>query len=209
MFNVRFAGMTKKPTEETLKTTINFVDAGENKRGLPAFVPALVIGVLLLGVFSKFAIIDRYHDLHVRQARANELKSQLVANQSTTAQSKKMEDYFYHYTWSQMDDEELNRTSRTKVAKLVKFISTQLVGVHSYSISGSQLNVDVQAASLQSINSLVLKLEKRPLVDSCTVQTAKSNSPDKGVENIVEAQLVIHLASFDKTPAEKIEEEEQ
>ena len=158
--------------------------------------------------FSKFAVIDRYNRLWAKQAEATLLAEELEQDMAALDHAKNLKERFYHFTWTQMSEEENNRMSRTRIADLVTYISSQLKGVRSYTVSGDVLSVGVIADSLQSISRVAGELEKRKIVESANVQTARTGSFEETASGDVEAQMVIYIRSQDQLPGKKQKKQE-
>ncbi|MBQ9633228.1 MAG: hypothetical protein IJV04_10025 [Lachnospiraceae bacterium] len=202
--DIRIPGRTKsKVGSIEWKTTINFVGLEEEKSAISGVLPVVIALAVIVGVIAKFAVFDRYQRLWNRESEARALTAELEAETQALDDSKSLTDRFYHFTWSQMNDEEVNRTDRIKAARLVSFISSNLKGVRSYSVSGQILSVQVLADSLQSISRVVSNLENRPIVDSCTVQTAQTGSFENEANGDVEALLVVYLNNKDQLAKEE------
>ena len=207
--NVRFAGFGKRKAEPAaLNTTINFIGIEDKKASASGMLPIALALLLAAVLFSKFAVIDRYNRLWAKQAEALALAEELEGDQAALDKAKDLKERFYHFTWTQMSDEENNRMSRKRVADLVTYISSQLKGVRSYTISGNVLNVGVIADSLQSISRVAGELENRKIVESATVQTARTGIFEANESGEVEAQMVIYIRSRDQLTNKKQKQQE-
>lgn len=205
--NVRLAGIFKKKKETTsLKTGINFIGVEEDKSAVSTILPIVITLVVAAILFSKFAVIDRYHRLWEKEAENRALAAELEKDNAALNKAKSLTERFYHFTWTQMDDEEVGRMSRVRVADLVTYITSQMAGVRSYTVSGDVLNVQVMADSLQSISRVAGELGKRKIVEGVTVQTARTGSFEEADSGIVEAQLVIYIRTQDELSEMKKQE---
>ncbi len=72
--------------------------------------------------------------------------------------------------------------------------------ISSWSVSGNLMTMDVTGNTLQTLNNLAHTIEDSPIVDSCTIVTAKK---DKLLEagGVVDARLTIYLQ---QPPAEEV-----
>ncbi len=182
---------------QALKTTINFIDVGEPKRDQNGILPYAVFALLAVLLFCKFAVIDRYARLWDAQSRAESLQKELDAGFEKMYATDETADQYYHYTWSGMNEEELKRASRVDVAQLVQYISTRVSSVNSYTLVGDQLTVNITAPSLESIGRLTREVEKRSIVESCSMPSAQTGLTGQESANGVDAQLVIYIRSSD------------
>ena len=191
----------KKP--QKLKTSINFVGIEEEKTNWPRFIQLIVTVVIIFVAFSKLAVYDRFERLWREEAKVEDLRREFEQEAAEIQSAKDMSDRYYHYTWSQMSDEEVSRVSRTKIAKLVSEIGEQIRGVTSYTLSEQSLQVNIKADSLESISKLAWSLEKKAMVESVSVQMAQTASFERNTSGEVDAKLVIYIKSRQKKDSEE------
>lgn len=196
-----------------LKTTINFIDVDEKESSWSLAVPGILLIAVAAALFSKFAVVDRYGRLWEAEAEVSRLQAELDDGMEKIQASKELSDRFYHYTWSGMSEEEIDRTSRVDVAELVQYISTQVMSVNSYTLTGDQLTVNLTAPTLESISRLSVDVEERPIVGSCSMPTAQTNMSDTDYTDGVDAQIVVYIrtgseiAGGERSESEEAEEE--
>lgn len=197
----------KQPAE--LKTTINFIDVDEKESSWSLAVPGILLIAAGAALFSKFAVADRYARLWAAEAEVSRLQAELDAGMEKIQASKELSDKFYHYTWTGMNEEEIDRTSRVDVAELVQYISTKVMSVNSYTLTGDQLTVNITAPTLESISRLSMDVEERPIVESCSMPTAQTNLSELDYTNGVDAQIVIYIKTRSEIAGgERLESEE-
>ena len=176
-----------------IKRYINFMTAEEKPSNTKYIVPAVAAGVVIVALFSKFAVYDRFERVAREEARVLRLEKEIDEGLKTISGSESLSEEYYHYTWSDMTEEEIERPGRSEVAELVSFIGQNTEGVKSYTISGQDLNVVIAAHSLESLSRLVSEVKTSPIVESATVQMAQSGPETEAAGDNVDARLIVHL----------------
>ena len=183
-----------------VKRTINLAAQGEKKTHLGLAIPAVILIVLLAGVFSKFLVIDRFNEVSAAQAEVARLQNRLDAGYAELADFDDLSELYAHYTYSGFTQEELNRTDRVAVLDLIRRKVIPWSVVSSWTLSENQLTINMAAESLQQINLIVQQLEGENLVDFCTVNTANTDDNTHGRSvtmeySIVNARVSVYLNS--------------
>jgi hypothetical protein len=191
---------TQNTTETVaLKTTINFVGVEEKETNVKNVVAASILVVVCAVIFSKFAVIDRYNALMNEQAKVTQLEAEMNQGLATINESKALYDQYNHYTWSSMHEDEVERVSRVKIAKLVDNISSKVTSVNSFTVSDDLLTVNITAPALSTISKLAMGVEAERIVESCNVSTAQTNTEEEKSTNGVEAQLLVYIKPLSET----------
>ena len=173
-----------------VKRTINLAAQGEKKTHLGLAIPAVILIVLLAGVFSKFLVIDRFNEVSAAQAEVARLQNRLDAGYAELADFDDLSELYAHYTYSGFTQEELNRTDRVAVLDLIRRKVIPWSVVSSWTLSENQLTINMAAESLQQINLIVQQLEGENLVDFCTVNTANTDDNTHGRSETMEYSIV-------------------
>jgi cytidylate kinase len=173
-----------------------------------------VILVILLA--AKFLVIDRFSSLARAQKNVTDLEAQIEAGNKFINSGDELAEEFYHYTWTDMTDEEKDRISRKEVTELVRFINGSKAGVKQIFLTENVLTVDITTDTLQSVSELAESLDGQKIVESVRVENARKLEKD-GYEKtditlsgeeittvvpgtvVVEAQLKIYLTSDKET----------
>lgn len=186
----------KSNKKDHLKTTINFIGADENPVKWSGIIPVIAVIAVAAVLLMKFAAIDRYEKLLEAQAENEVLKTRVAEDMAIIDESgDDLSKRFVHYTWSGMNDEELDRTSRVKIAELISYIGTQVTNVKSFSLSGDRVVVNITTPSLDSISRLAMEIERQEIVSSCSMPTAQTKVNDRSDSGGVDAQIVIYIKS--------------
>ncbi len=188
-----------------LKTTINFVGIEEKETNWLLAIPGIVVIVIGAMMIAKFGVTDRYAKLSAARAEANALQKQVEEGMAEISSAGDLTDQFYHYTWTDMTEEEIMQQSRVKIANLITFINGQGLTVNAYALNGLQLTVTVRGTSLDQISQVLAQVRNEEIVESCSVSMAQMNEDRETASVGVDAQLNI----FIHTLASKAEKDAQ
>ena len=182
------------------KRTINLATVGEKKMRFGLAIPAVILILAAAAAFSKFLVIDRLAEVNAAQRQVFELQSKLDAGYAELSDFDDLSELYAHYTYSGFTSEELNRTDRADVLRLIRNMILPYAEVNSWSVTGNQLTVEMTGDSLQQINLIVQQLEQQDLVDFCTVNTANTDDNTRGNNtteefSFVKARVVAYLNS--------------
>ncbi len=158
-----------------VKTSINLVMVDEKKINLGIAIPAILLIILLAGVFSKYMVYDKLMEMSRAEGEVSRLRSQYDTLLSAAEEMTGVEDTYAHYTTSGMTGEELGMVDRVKVLELVESVLPSSKYAKSWNVSGNILTIEVTESTLSQQNDLAKKIEKSPIVDSCIIMTANKN----------------------------------
>lgn len=158
-----------------VKRVINLATVGEKPVNPYIAIPAIIAIVVVAGVFSKVAVVDRMVKVSRAQAEVSYLQGQVDAGYEKIAGYGELVEEYAHYTYSGMTEEELQRVDRDDVMEMLNRVIIPEAHISGWTLSGNELNLPITGATLQRINLLVQQLEQESLVDFCTVQTAATN----------------------------------
>ena len=174
------------------KTSINLAKIEVKKTKVGIAIPAIILIIILAGVFSKYLVIDRFAERDAAFAEVVRLRNQLDSLNIALEKYRDVEDVYAHYTKAAMTPEELGLVDRVLVVELVRNVLPESKGAKTWSVSGNILTIDVAESSLGKQNELTKKIEESPIVDSCTITRAnKDNNKEKNEE--VRAILTVYL----------------
>ncbi len=179
------------------KTSINLAAVGQKKVNYKIAIPAFILLVAAVVLFSKFLVIDRLAEVAAAQSKVNELQSRLDVGYNELAGFEDLNDKYAHYTYSGFTEEELTRTSRVEVLRLIRRVVLPKVSLNAWSLSSNELNLDVTANTLQEINMLAQALQEDSLVNYCTVNNANTNEQrtvnGEDIDETVSARVLVYL----------------
>ncbi len=181
------------------KTTINLATVGQKRMNLKLAVPAVIILLAAIVLLSKFLVIDRLAEVAAAQKEVETLQARLDADYAEIASFGDLNDTYAHYTYSGFTEEELTRTSRADVLRLIRRAVLPKVTLNSWALSSNELILDVTGNTLQEINQLAQTLQDDELVNYCTVSTANTNEQKKSEEDTsetVSARILVYLEAL-------------
>lgn len=193
-------GKSKKKGDAPLKTYINFAEVRKEKTtNWKLLLPGLVVVVLLAYVFSRFLVVAMFERAEYAKKEIDQMQLSIDNNLKIIGESNNINDTFYHYTWSDMSDEEKDRIPRVEIMDLLKEISASKINVENYSVQENLIAMDIYTDSLSSISELCDTLGENPDVESVVVSSAqkvevKDNQGTGGI--IVQSQVKIYLKSL-------------
>ena len=204
-----------KNSDITLKTQINFVGLKKEKTtNWILLIPGTILIIVFAVLFSRFAVVGRFSQLSAAQANLRSLQDEMAADTKLLSTSGELTDTFYHYTWSDMTDEEKERISRLSVIELIEFISGKGVVVNSLRVSGNAVDLTVITTSMDKVSELSKSLSEREIVESVSVTNVTKQQIEDAVTEtgavvkggvVVDAQLRVYL----KTKSEILGEGEE
>ena len=182
------------------KRTINLAVVGVKPMRMGLAIPGIILILLAAAAFSKFLVIDRLNEVNAAQRVVYELQNEPDAGYRELSGFDDLSNLYAHYTYSGFTNEELNRTDRVDVPRLIRTMIIPYAEVSSWSVTGNELTINMSAESLQQINLIVQQLEAQDLVDFCTVNTANTNDNTRGNAtneeySLVKARVLAYLNS--------------
>ncbi len=179
------------------KRSINLAVLSEKKTHFGLLIPGILLILVVAAAFSKFLVIDRLAEVDAARAEVNRLQMKIDQGYEELAGFDDLADLYAHYTYSGFTQEELNRSDRVEVLRLIRSVVLPRTEVSSWTLSGNTLTINLNGETLQDINLLVQQLEAENIVDFCTVNTAntKDNARLVLTENLgpVKARVMAYL----------------
>ena len=179
------------------KRSINLAVLSEKKTNFGLLIPGILLILVVAAAFSKFLVIDRLAEVDAARAEVNRLQMKIDQGYEELAGFDDLADLYAHYTYSGFTQEELNRSDRVEVLRLIRSVVLPRTEVSSWTLSGNTLTINLNGETLQDINLLVQQLEAEDIVDFCTVNTAntKDNARLVLTENLgpVKARVMAYL----------------
>lgn len=171
------------------KRVINLALLGKKHVNVIALVITIVVVVAIVGVFAKFAVIDRLLDLSAAQKEAEEVQRELQAGYNTIATDyPDIEDKYAHYSTIEMTDKELERVDRTKVIEIIKNNISDTysnVTIDKWSVQENVLKIEITTYGMNNVNNIIFtSLTAEDCVDYCeqTQITSESGDGEKETE---------------------------
>ena len=186
-----------KRRQMPVKRSINLAVIDEKKMRFGLAIPAILLILVAAAAFSKFLVLDRMAEVSAAQAEVSRLQAKIDQGYDELAGFDDLADLYAHYTYSGFTPEELNRSDRVAVLRLIRSVVLPRAEVSSWSLTSNTLTINLNAETLQEINLLVQQLEAEDMVDFCTVNTANTKENQRRVQTtdlgIVKARVLVYL----------------
>ena len=186
-----------KRRQMPVKRSINLAVIDEKKMRFGLAIPAILLILVAAAAFSKFLVLDRMAEVSAAQAEVSRLQAKIDQGYDELAGFDDLADLYAHYTYSGFTPEELNRSDRVAVLRLIRSVALPRAEVSSCSLTSNTLTINLNAETLQEINLLVQQLEAEDMVDFCTVNTANTKENQRRVQTtdlgIVKARVLVYL----------------
>ena len=171
----------------------------KKKVNLKVLIPAIVAGLVILGLIGKFVVYDQFAELNRAIRRSNDLYVQVEEKNAIIRASGEMVAEYAHYTWDGMTEEEKARVKRSETTALIDFINKQGAKVEYYSLTGPMMTVNLSVNSLEAVSRLLEKINEQEIVESSSVVYAATKEKEEEVVTSagVEAQINIYITSHE------------
>ena len=179
------------------KQDLNLAQKQRRKTQLRTVLPTALVLAVLIGLFCKFAVVDRLAARDRAQLAADQQESALAAVQDKTAGYDDVLAEYQSYSLSQQQ-----LAGGADVLECLSLIQSQLLDkaqVSSFVLSNDTINAEISGVTLQEVSSIYAGLMASDLVSGVQVYTAATT----GDQNTrVEASLTIRLVTADSGTAD-------
>ena len=181
------------PVRVPNKRSINLAEVGVKRINLKAAIPAVIIIAVLAVLVSKFGVIDRFVKVAEAEREVAELQERIETAHKRIAGYGELRDVYAHYTYSDMTEEELNRPDRVRIMALIKRVVMPRADIISWSVTGRQLKITLNAGTLEEINGIAQSLLGESMVDYCNISTAVTDKDRAIATKGVTADVIVYL----------------
>lgn len=173
--------MKKKDKQMPVKRTMNlYFKADRTTKPATVALYVIFVAVVLAGL-SKVLIYDLW--LKVEDARVALAAVQYQLN-NAMAELTDYDEVKQEYQRYSATDEERAQVDRTEIVRLIDENIASVAKVHTYTVSGMQINVAIDNVTLSEVAEIVRLLEASPIVVSTVVNTA-ATTENTAAENIL------------------------
>ena len=200
--SVRPLGGRRRKGSIPVKRVINLAEVDKKTIDLRIAIPAILLILAAAFLFSKFAVADRLIAVNRAEGEVAAAQRELDAAYRRLDSFGELTDLYAHYTYSGMTDEEIHRTDRAEILNLLRNVVLPDVEVSAWNVKGNELNITMNAATLEEINHTVQKVNGNELVDFCTVSNAKTNENKRTVtrgdreETVIETSVTAQVMAY-------------
>ena len=197
------------------KNTINLAAVSNLKTNWKIMGPMIAVVAIAIIAFAKFGVID----LYVEQSKAEKEVSDLQAK--VDSYYDKIEDYgdivdlYAHYTFSDMEPEELGRVDRSQMIGVMERVLAPKLKIKEWSVVGNVLMVTVSGQEFGEVNEIAQALNDEEIVDVFDVKkvqnkdeytdkasTVQSDNTDP--EKITTVQIMISFVSANDVRSKEV-----
>ncbi len=174
------------------KTSINLVMKETEGTDTRLTVGLFAAFLLVLVVFTKFAVIDKLQEAYKAEAAYHDVENQIQQMKDYNGDYDKVREEYSHYSNGYLNDAEKAELDRMKVLDLVQTAIMEKASVQSLVISGNNVTLTLNETTLNTVSQIVTTLEADERTSYVTVSTAGTNQADS---SMVTANMVIQLAN--------------
>ena len=185
----------RKQTRYPSKSWLNLAMRERTANSPSRILPLALLCAVLIGLFAKFAVVDRLVAVAAAQSRVAELRQQIDALSQDTAGYDELLTEYARYSTGWMTDEERSIPDRLVIFSLLEQDVLPTSNLHGLSVTGNTLILDLNRLSLKDASAIETRLRAREEVSAVSV-TAASSILDYGA-----VSMTITLAPPDGAPS--------
>ncbi|MDO4516831.1 MAG: hypothetical protein Q4C76_06830 [Bacillota bacterium] len=180
----------KKQAAYPTKVTLNLAMREKSPFTPTKLIPLLLIVLLAVSLFGKFAVADRLARVNQAEAGLATLQQQKATLEASTANYDSLVEEYSRYSVSWISDEEKALVSRQEMIALIESELMSGGQVLRFSSNGNILSVELGGITLNGTSAIVQRLYQHSDVDTVSVYTA-SNENEAG--NYASVSMIITM----------------
>lgn len=158
-------------------------------------VPAIILIIMVAGLFGKFAVYDLFAQLTALQLESNDLANQITVYTEGVADYDEVLDEYTKRSNNWMTEEELAQVDYKTFFPMVETCVLPYSDIKSVSINGNQLSFNLVNLSLQDASNIIRVMSVRDDVVTISINTANRDSKALTNEKTGEAVLLVELTN--------------
>lgn len=159
------------------KQTMNFIvdkEATMNKISIVAFV----IFLLILALFTKFGVIDTLSKTNDLQSKYNSYQSSVDSLTNELQDYSEVEEKYNAMVGSYLNEEEASSVNQADIVDLIDEDIVPYVEVTNYTIEGNNVIVYTGVTDLNTVSSILSRLQNDDRTDYVTISRTLADSTD-------------------------------
>ncbi|MBQ9522112.1 MAG: hypothetical protein IJR72_06025 [Oscillospiraceae bacterium] len=188
-----------------VKRAINFATVGEKPIDWRIAIPSIMLIIVLAGLISKVAVLDRFAELNAARAEVYAIQNEIREKQAQYDNFADISIDYAHYTISDMSTEERERISRVTVMETVQQIILPVAPLDAWTLHENTLSIHISSNTLTEVTDMVAQLQASPAVSSCSIVTASTTV--SSTENISTSETITAEVSITFKNASTIRDE--
>lgn len=165
--------MSKRNAYPT-KTTLNLMIRERKKSDLRVLIPAVVLGVVLVGLFCRYAVIERLAQASRAEQAAIQAEQALASAQQELENYDEVEAEYNRYFSDALYSKDIPQECMDVLNMMEKELMSKAL-VTSYSFGGNKLQLQLKMSRFGVTSDLIEALYHVPMVDYVSISTATDN----------------------------------
>lgn len=175
------------------KRSINLAVYERSKQNNPRVIaPAAVLIILVIGLFTKFMVIDRLSAAARAQSELKAVYSETERLRNENLELAEIKEEYNRYSKAAYNDSELVLVDVNDVLDILDRNALNKAELKSFVYSDNTINAVLSGVTLSEVSDIVIQLYREPLVESVSVSTAATN--ESSTNQKVNASMTIILA---------------
>ena len=167
------------------KKTMNF-SHHVSSFDLRKMMPAIIVIVIVIGLFAKFGIIDQLSKKTSAFAELSDIQTQQDVLNAKLKDYPELEKQYGRYSYGWMSEDEVSLVDRMEVYKLIEAKVMDAAVIENFAVNGNVITMNMRGITLKEASAVVKDLESSDMVDSAYVYSAEA-------ENAEQAQMFMTI----------------
>ena len=167
------------------KKTMNF-SHHVSSFDLRKMMPAIIVIVIVIGLFAKFGIIDQLSKKTSAFAELSDIQTQQDGLNAKLKDYPELEKQYGRYSYGWMSEDEVSLVDRMEVYKLIESKIMDAAVIENFAVNGNVITMNMRGITLKEASAVVKDLESSDMVDSAYVYSAEA-------ENAEQAQMFMTI----------------
>jgi len=175
--------MNNRRKQYPVKTSVNLL-CKENKNISPVhMLIAASVFVIVLVLFSKFAVIDRLAAAGEAMQEAEDMENAVADLKQENSDYEDVLREYQHYYFSAADNENGETENYVDCQKVLGLLETELLnkaGVQTVDLTGNVLTVNLTEINLERASAIARSLKENEMVEDVMVSAANRQQESEG-----------------------------
>ena len=167
------------------KKTMNF-SHHVSSFDLRKMMPAIIVIVIVIGLFAKFGIIDQLSKKTSAFAELSDIQTQQDVLNAKLKDYPELEKQYGRYSYGWMSEDEVSLVDRMEVYSLIESKIMDAAVIENFAVNGNVITMNMRGITLKEASAVVKDLESSDMVDSAYVYSAEA-------ENAEQAQMFMTI----------------
>ena len=160
------------------KKTMNF-SHHVSSFDLRKMMPAIIVIVIVIGLFAKFGIIDQLSKKTSAFAELSDIQTQQDVLNAKLKDYPELEKQYGRYSYGWMSEDEVSLVDRMEVYKLIESKVMDAAVIENFAVNGNVITMNMRGITLKEASAVVKDLESSDMVDSAYVYSAEAENAEQ------------------------------